>query len=100
MVILNKTPLTLAEVQEHVKKLEEKKALEGYLKKFIKLKKDKADALIEELRGLNNLKMKESHMAKVADFLPQDTEDINKIFNDVSLSEEESNAILEIVKKY
>jgi len=100
MTILNKTPLNLTEVKEYIKDIEENKVLQSYLKKFSKLKKDNAKALAEEIKALNNLKIKNENIVKIIDFLPKDQEDINKIFTDVSLSEEEANAIIEIVKKY
>jgi len=95
-----KQPVTLVEVKEIVDKLEEKTEMKDYLKRFVKLKKDKADKLKEELVGLNNIKMNEEHVVKVVDFVPKDAESINKIFSDVSLTEEETNAILEITNKY
>jgi DNA-directed RNA polymerase subunit F len=99
-MILSKTPVTLGKVQEIVKPLEEKQELKDYLKKFVKLKKDKAEALVKEITGLNNLKIKEEHIVKIADFVPKSAEELNKIFTDVSLTEEETNAILEITEKY
>jgi len=99
-MIIKQKPLTLAEVGEIIGKDEEKKQMLSYLKKFSKLSKDKADSMAKDLRCLDNLKVKEEHIAKIVDLLPKDAEDLNKIFTDVSLSEEESNAILEIVKKY
>ena len=39
-------------------------------------------------------------MVKIVDLLPEDSIDINKIFTDVSLDENETNKILEVVKKY
>ncbi len=100
MTILNRTNVTLAEVQSIVKPLEEKQELKDYLKKFTKLKKEKADKLIEEIKALDNIKIKEENIVKIADFIPKDAEDLNKIFTEVSLTEEEINAILEITKKY
>jgi len=44
--------------------------------------------------------LKEENFIKIADFLPVDAEDLNKICNETSLSEEEIQAILAIVKKY
>lgn len=99
-MILDMKPLTMAEVKEQVKDLEEKKELQDYLKKFTKLSKEKADALIEELRGLDNIKLKEEYVVKIVDFLPKDAENLNKIFSDISLDEKEINDILDIVKKY
>ncbi len=99
-MILEKTPVTLAEVQHIIKDMEEKQALKEYLKKFNKLKKEKADELIEKLRALNNMKLREEHFIKIADFLPKEADDLNKILNETPLSEDEINAILSITKEY
>jgi DNA-directed RNA polymerase subunit F len=99
-MILNKKPLMLAEVKEYVADLEENKVMNDYLKSYTKLSKDKAITLAEEIKGLNNPKIKEEHIVKIVDLLPQDSEDLNKIFVEAVLTEEESNAILTIVKKY
>ncbi len=99
-MILSKKPLTLAEVNSYIPKSEEKKPIQEYLKKFLLLPKDKADKLIEELRALNNLKLKEENLIKIVDFLPKSQEDLNKLVAESNLSEAEINAILEITKKY
>ena len=99
-MILSKKPLTLSEVNALVLKGDEKKPIHNYLKKFVLLSREDANKLLDDLRALNNLKLKEENLMKIADFLPKDIEDLNKILNEVSLSEAEANAILEIVKKY
>jgi len=99
-MILEMRPVSLVEVKELVEKNDENKDMISYLKKFSKMKKDKAEELSNEIRDLKNLKVKEEHIVKVVDFLPSDAEDLNKIFNDISLDEKETNEILEIVKKY
>ena len=98
-MILSKKPLTLAEVDALVEKGEEKKLIHDYLKKFVALKKDEAEKMLSDLRALNNPKLKEENLVKLVDFLPKDVEDVNKILNEVSLSEAEANAILGIVQK-
>jgi len=95
-----KKSLTLAEVKDIVDKLEDAEETKVYLKKFTKLSKKDALKLKEELAALGNLKMREEHLIKLVDILPRDTEDVNKIFSDTGLTEEETNAILEITKKY
>ncbi|MBS3099100.1 hypothetical protein J4462_02720 [Candidatus Pacearchaeota archaeon] len=100
MTILSKTPVILAEVKDIVDKIENKQELQDYLKKFTVLKKDKALALKKEISELNNPKIKEENIVKIVDFLPKDSEDVNKIFTEISLNEEEINAIVEIVRKY
>ena len=99
-MILQMKPLHLAEVSELSGELEENKDLKDYLKKFKNLSKEKADTLREELRALDNLKLKEEFVVKIIDFLPRDAESLNKIFIEVSLDEKEIQQILEIVGKY
>ncbi len=95
--------MTLAEVKEIVDKLEgdeKSEEMKSYLKKFTKLSKKDALKLKEELAALGNVKIREEHIIKLVDILPKDAEDVNKIFSDTGLTEEETNAILEITKKY
>ncbi len=99
-MILEKTPIPLAEVKERVKDLEEKQTLKDYLKKFTPLTKTKTQELIKELKALNNIKLKEENIIKIAGFLPKTPEEVNRILTEVSLSEEETNAILAITGKY
>lgn len=100
MIILNRTPVTLSEAKSLINNLEDNKNLSDYFKKFSSLSKEDSLKLVEEIRALNNLKVREENLIKLADFSPESSEDINKIFNDVSLTEEEINSILAIVKKY
>ncbi len=100
MRILSQTPVPIAEVKSYVKDFEDRKPFQDYLKKFSKLSKEKAEALSKDIHALNNPKIKQSHIVKIADFVPKNTEQLNKIFIDVSLSEEEANAITGITSKY
>ncbi len=99
-MILSKKPLALGEVTALIPKAEEKKPIHDYLKSFSVLSKADASKLVSELRDLNNPKLKEENFVKLADFLPRDVEDVNKILIEANLTEAEANAILEIVKKY
>lgn len=99
-MILNQKMVTIAEAKSYIKKLEEKQALHDYFKKFSILTVANAEKLINELKALNNLKLREEHYIKIADMLPSDSEELAKIANDVSLSEEETQAILSLVKNY
>jgi len=99
-MIISKKSVTLAEVKEIVKDAEDKQPLQDYLKTFTKLTKDKSEKLKSDLLALNNLKIKEEEIIKIVDFLPKDKEDVNKIFINISLTDDETNAILEITSKY
>jgi len=92
--------LSLAETKEILKGLEgeRKEEIEKYIKKFNKTKIANAKKIMQEIEKLENLKIKQEHIAKIIDLLPEDGSDINKIFSDVSLDENETKQILEIVK--
>ena len=92
-------PLSLPEVSKLIDK-EEGKEIKTFIKKFNKIKYDEAIKLREEIEKLDLIKVKQEHIVKIIDFLPEDTVDLNKIFTDVSLDENEISSILEIVKKY
>lgn len=100
-MIIDRTPLNLNEVEEILKEIPEsprKEETEEYLEKFMKAKSASAKKLKEELEKMDILKMKREHLVKIVDLLPEDASDINKIFVDVSLNEDETNKILTVVK--
>lgn len=100
-MITKKEPVSLAEVTSMVKHDDEKNAaLVSYLKNFNKLKKEKAFKLKEEIDALNNPKIKKEQVVKIIDFLPKDGVDLQKIFNESILSEEEINALLSVISNY
>ena len=99
-MILNRKPLSMVEAKEYRKTPEEKKAVDEYLDKFIgKMTSEKAKKMSQDIVSLNNPKIRTEHIVKLIDFMPEDAEDVNKIFNDVSLSEEEANLILGAIRK-
>ena len=100
-MILDRKPLGMSEVSkilETIADSDKKEQIEIHLKKFLKKKSEKANKIKEELEGLGMLKLKERHIVKVMDVMTEDVSDINKIFTDVDLTEDETNKILEIVK--
>ena len=102
-MIKNMQPLDMGEVKKILGSLEDtekKKQLDAFIKKFSKISSEKAEQLKKELNGLGLIKLKQENIAKIVDILPEDAADLNKIFVDVSLDEDETNKILEVVKKY
>ncbi len=100
-MILDRTPLNMNEVEEILKDIpesEKKAEAEEYLKKFIKAKPGQSKKLKEELEALDILKIKREHIVKIIDLLPEDASDLNKIFVDISLTEDETNKILDVIK--
>ncbi|MEI6731821.1 MAG: hypothetical protein WCK90_04025 [archaeon] len=97
-MIVSKTPLALIEVKSYLKDVDEKKPVVEYVKKFATGTVEKAKAIAEALVALNNPKMKADHIVKIIDFMPEDSEELAKIFFDSSLTEEESTTILNVLK--
>lgn len=100
-MIIDRIPLDLNEVENMLKEIsdnEKKEETKIFLKKFLKTKSQQAKKIKEELKSLDLLKIKRDHIVKIVDFLPEDASDLNKIFTDISLNEDETNKILEIVK--
>jgi DNA-directed RNA polymerase subunit F len=92
-------PLSIAQVKDMIKSMD-KKELNDYLKKFSKLQKADAEKLSAELKDLKNVKIKDEYNIKIIDFLPKTSEELNKIFIEISLDEKEINEILSIVGRY
>lgn len=100
-MILDRTSLNMNEVEEILKDIpenEKKIEAEEYLKKFMKSKPNQAKKLKGELESLDILKIKREHIVKIIDLLPEDASDLNKIFVDISLTEDETNKILDVIK--
>jgi len=101
-MILDRQPVNLNEVQEILENIpdsDNKEEMKIYLKKFLKTKPAQEKKIKEKLEKLDLMKMKREHLVKIVDTLPKDASDLNKIFTDVSLNEDETNKILEIVNK-
>ncbi len=101
-MILDRQALNLNEIQKIIENLpesEKRTQMEVYLKKFLKTKPEKAKRIKEDLKALDLLKIKNEHIVKIIDLMPKDVSDINKIFTDVSLTEDETNKILDVINK-
>ncbi len=100
-MIKNMTPLSMAEAFESIKKDSDSEVeIKKFIKKFVKLKPEKAKIIREKLEGLDLMKIKPEHIAKIIDLLPENSENLNKIFNDVSLDEDETKKILETTEEF
>ena len=100
-MIRKSEPLSMAESLEYLNKKEEKEMeLIGFIKKFTKLKSTEAKEMKKKLEDLELMKIKDEHIVKVIDIMPENSEDLNKILSGISLDEDETKKILEIVKEY
>lgn len=99
-MIINKESLSMAEAFKYIKEDEASETdVVGFIKKFIKIKKGRAEELRKKLNALELMKMKNEHIAKIIDLMPERKEDLNKIFVDVSLDEDEAQKIINTIKE-
>jgi len=98
-MIINSEPLSMAEALEYVKK-EDATEIVGFIKKFNKLKAKEAKELKQEMESNNIIKIKPEYIVKMIDILPETPEELNKIFVDVGLDEDETKRILDTIKKF
>ena len=100
-MIKNSEPLSMTETAEHIKKTKDSGTdVIGFIKKFTKLKIKEARELRKKIEELDLMKVKTEHIVKIIDFLPENPEDLNKIFTDTSLNEDETKKILDTIKEY
>ena len=97
-MIKEQKPLTMAEAAELGGT--EENQLKTFVKQFIKIDSKTAREIKEEIEKLGIIKLKEEHIVKIVDFMPEDVEDVLKILPGISLEQEEINKILEVIKKY
>lgn len=97
-MIIKSTPLSASESKEYLGK--EQELLKSFITKFTKLNVKQAKDLRKKLEALNLIKMNAQHISKIIDIMPSNSEEINKIFIDISLDENEENKILDIVKQF
>jgi len=98
MAITEEKPITMAEVAALAGDSEKGMAIKKFIKGFTKMPVEKARELKEALKALDMIKLKESHIVKIVDFMPSDAVELNKVIGDVSLDQEEVTKILEVVK--
>jgi DNA-directed RNA polymerase subunit F len=98
-MILERKPLSMVEAREYMDK-DSETDIQGFVKKFIILTPENAKELKEKIQKMDLLKVKAEHITKIIDLVPETAEDLNKIFNDVGLDEDETKKILDTIKEF
>jgi len=100
-MIKEMTPLSIAESLEYVQDSKEGETeAKKFMKKFVKLSTEDAKKMRGKLEALDMMKLKPEYIVKIIDVLPDNSENLNKIFSDVSLDEDETKQILDTVKEF
>jgi DNA-directed RNA polymerase subunit F len=96
-MIKSNKPLSMAESTEYLEK--ESNAM-IFIKKFSTLSAKDAKEMRKKLEDLKLIKMNDSNISKIIDLVPERAEEVNKIFIDVGLDENETKKILDVVKEF
>ncbi|MBR9689953.1 MAG: DNA-directed RNA polymerase subunit F [Candidatus Altiarchaeota archaeon] len=105
--IVEKKPISIAEANEILAGIKRKKNYEQniafeYSAKFSKMKTDKATKLFDELNHAGIPRIKRRNIIKLIDIMPSTPEELRAVFakEDLSLSKEDTEKVLEILTKY
>ncbi len=100
-MIRYREPLSMAESLEYIEDSKDSEAeIKKFIKKFIKIKPAEAKKTREKLSSLNLLKLKPEYISKIIDLMPEDQENLNKIFTDIGLDEDETKKILDALMEF
>jgi DNA-directed RNA polymerase subunit F len=99
-MIKNNEPISMIESLEYLKEAkEEGKEIVAFIKKFNKLSQKDGKEMREKLRKVDVIRLDEKSISKIIDTLPDNGEDLNKIFVGMSLDEEEIKKVLDVVRE-
>ena len=91
----------MAEATEYIGETKDSEVeVKKFIKRFVKLDHKEAKEMKAKLESLGLAKLRPEYITKIIDFLPEETESLNKIFTDVSLDEDESKKILDVVSQF
>jgi DNA-directed RNA polymerase subunit F len=106
----DKQPISLAELNEHIKEISERDEelnyrtgkTEEYVNEFTRLSLDEYQDLKETIEELDIPRLKEKHIIKIADFLPEDTTVLDVVLDGypLTLNKENKEKILDAVKPF
>jgi len=87
-------------MSEAIKYISDDTETKSFIKKFVKLKPEKAEELRSKIESLDLMKVRHNHISKVIDILPESKDELNKIFSDVGLEDEEVTKLLDTIKEF
>jgi len=100
-MIKNSKSISMAETLKYISKTDKSETdIKAFIQKFAKITPKEAKEMRKKLEELDLMKMKEEQISKIIDLMPENSEDLNKIFIDVGLNEDETKKILETVKQF
>jgi DNA-directed RNA polymerase subunit F len=108
--IINERPITMTELAEDLATLEKEgvelnfrsNKAKTYLNNFKKVTIEQVEEITKKIEELEVPRLKDRHMVKIIDILPQNLDEIRMIFTGetTTVADENLKKILDIVKEY
>ena len=108
--ILSEEPITMVQIREELKKIKKRdKELNfnanktfDYLNELTSFKEEDFDKIIKEINKLEIPRLKEQHIYKIIDLVPESVEELKVILQGytITISKENMQSIVDVVKKY
>ena len=99
-MITSRKPISIAESLEYLEeKTEKNEELKNFIGKFEMIEEKSAKELRGKIEKLGLMKINGEQTAKIIDLMPENTEDLGKIFTDTALDENETKQILDAVRE-
>lgn len=104
--VIEKRPVTVVEAKVILKEVKKKNYEQNmafeYAAKFAKLTEKKAAKMLEELTQAGIPRIKDRHLVKLIDVMPETPEEVRAVFSkeDITLNKEDTDKILEILAKH
>ena len=98
-MIKNIESISICESKGYVKKTKDSE-LGEFFKHFSNLDVKEAKELRQKLEELKLLKLRRDNITKIIEILPQSKGELNKIFNDLTLDENEIKGVLDATKEF
>lgn len=105
--VVSEAPLTMVELRESLQELKKKQDLSfrgnktlEYLQMFSKVSEKDVAAMKEKLKALELVRLKERHIVKIIDIMPENIESLKTLLanENITLKEEELNKLLACLK--
>lgn len=107
--VLNETPISAVDLKEKLEAIKKrdkeltKKATKtvDYLNNFVSLKHKDAEDIKKRILSLNIPRLKDRHIAKILDIMPQEIESLKMLFTgeNITIKQEDLAKILEEIQK-
>jgi len=105
--IINETPISALELKEKLEEIKKRDKQLGkkaektseYLNTFVSVKPKQSEEIKKKILGLNISRLRDRHIAKVIDVMPQDIESLKALFvgENLTIKQEDLTKVLEII---